>query len=266
MWEPMPPSADTEAVLELEAERTTRQQKDNLCGPFHAARILRDAGVTRSGGEPLDQDLVAMRAGTTLPVGDDEPAVPPGAESWAEYRHQLRSSSPAASGTSADSLAEAIEALSGGRLVCVALSGTWKGETVERVVQARRALGARLVANLRTGRLWGSRPPVEAVLAQLGGRELTDPPPADWDVGHFVELVELVRGSAGELVIVADSYPTLGWDGHHVQPPDALAAALMRGDGRGGGILAVVPASGAAAGRALAAELGLEVELWNNRR
>jgi hypothetical protein len=67
-------------------------------------------------------------------------------------------------------------------------------------------------------------------------------------------------------VVVRDSYPTLGWAGHHLQPPRALAAALMRGDGRRGGILAVVPASGAAAVQALAGELGLEIELWNNRR
>jgi hypothetical protein len=127
-------------------------------------------------------------------------------------------------------------------------------------------MGARLLANLRTGRLWGSRPSLDAVLAELAGREVPDPPPADWDVGHFVELVQFVQGSGGGLVVVRDSYPTLGWAGHHLQPPRALAAALMRGDGRRGGILAVVPTSGAAAVRALAGELGLEIELWNNRR
>jgi hypothetical protein len=286
----MPSSADTEAESALDdhegldalddrqgldtlddregrdAERTTRQQKDNLCGPFHAARILRDAGVRQWESEPLDQDLVAVRAGTTLPRHEDEPPVPPGADSWRDYRHQLGSSSPASSGTSAGSLAEAIEALSGGRLVCVPLSGTWSGETVQRLVQDGRRAGARLVANLRTGRLWGSRPPVELLLARLEGRDLADPPPADWDVGHFVELVQLVQGSGGALVVVRDSYPNLGWAGHHLQPPEALAAALMRGDGRRGGVLAVVPASDAATVRALARELGLEIELWNNRR
>jgi hypothetical protein len=270
----MPQSADTEAVPELEseleaelgAERTAVQQKDNLCGPFHAARILRDAGLREWEGEPLDQDLVALRAGTTLPERDDEPAVPPGADSWCDYRHPLGLGSAAASGTSAGALASAIEELSGGNLVCVALSGAWSAETVQRLVAEAPGLGARLLANLRTGRLWGSRPSVETVLAQLAGREVPAPPPADWDVGHFVELVQLVQGSGGGLVVVRDSYPTLGWAGHHVQPPQALAAALMRGDGRGGGILAVVPASGAAAVRALAAELGLEIELWDNRR
>ena len=42
---------------------------------------------------------------------------------------------------------------------------------------------------------------------------MTDPPPADWDTGHFVELAQLLRGRRGALVLVRDSYPTLGWAG-----------------------------------------------------
>ena len=75
------------------------QQKDNLCGPFHAARILRDAGLSESGGEPLDQDLVALRAGTVLPVREDGPQVPPGALSITAYRYELPRVDPAASGS-----------------------------------------------------------------------------------------------------------------------------------------------------------------------
>jgi hypothetical protein len=124
-------------------------------------------------------------------------------------------------------------------------------------------MGARLIANLRTGRLWGSRPPLEVLLAELDGRPVQDPAP-DWDVGHFVELEMLIRGPRRSLVLVHDSYPSLGWNGRHVQPPRALAAALLRGDGREGGVLAVVPKSRAEAAKALAAEIGLDIGTWNN--
>jgi hypothetical protein len=53
------------------------QQKDNLCGPFWAARVLVDAGFTDWSGEPIDEDLIATRAGSTLPPASGEPSVPP---------------------------------------------------------------------------------------------------------------------------------------------------------------------------------------------
>jgi hypothetical protein len=83
-------------------------------------------------------------------------------------------------------------------------------------------------------------------------------------VGHFVELSRIVRGRAGSLVLVVDSYPSLGWMGRHLQPPAAVAAALERDDGREGGVLAVVPAGEAASVEALAGELSLEIRLWDN--
>jgi hypothetical protein len=111
--------------------------------------------------------------------------------------------------------------------------------------------------------LWGSRPPVEILLGELEGQPVLDPA-ADWDVGHFVELEMLIRGPKRSLVVVHDSYPSLGWDGRHLQPPRALAAALLRGDGREGGVLAVAANSRVEVVRALAVEIGLEIGIWNN--
>ncbi|MFL5824963.1 MAG: DUF6885 family protein, partial [Thermoleophilaceae bacterium] len=141
------------------------------------------------------------------------------------------------------------------------LRGEWRGETVERIIEGSG--GARLIANVRTGHFWGTRPPLETVLAYLAGGQL-DPPSAEWDVGHFVELVSLVRGAEASLVVVCDSYPNFGWRAHHLQPPAAVAAALLRGDGREGGVLAVAPVPEAAQIEGLAGELGLEVETWDN--
>jgi hypothetical protein len=89
-------------------------------------------------------------------------------------------------------------------------------------------------------------------------------PPSDWDVGHFVELTMLIRGPKASLVVVHDTYPTLGLDGYHLQPARAVAAALLRGDGREGGILAVAPTERAEGVAAAGRELGLEVGVWDN--
>ncbi len=251
------------AQVAAAVETASAQQKDNLCGPFWAARVLNESGFDTWDGEAITQDLVARRAGTLLPETHDGPDVPPGAVSQVSYRYQLPTGPAEQSGTSAGGVAGAIEAASGGLLRCVPLSGEWNVHRVERLVDEGAGLGSRLIANVRTGRMWASRPPVEILLAELAGGSVVEPE-ADWDVGHFVELEMLIRGPRGSLVVVHDSYPSLGWQGRHLQPPDAIAAALERGDGREGGVLIVVPQIGVEAARALAAEIGLEVRIWDN--
>lgn len=243
--------------------RAAVQQRDNLCGPFHGAQMLRDAGITEWDGVEIDQDLVALHAGTTLPSEPRGPQVPDGAVSLRDYRYELPLVDPDDAGTTADGLAKAIVLLSLQRLACVPLRGQWSEEVVQRLLDAS-GLGARLIANVRTGPLWSSRPPLEAYLAVLGGSEPPPVPGAEWDVGHFVELVQRVRGHRGDLVVVRDSYPTLGWMGHYLQPPHTIAAALTRGDGREGGVLAVVHPGSVEAVRELAEELSLKTEFWLN--
>src|SRR5436189_14826 len=136
------------------------------------------------------------------------------------------------------------ERLSKGGLAAIPVAGPWTGETVTALMDA--AAGATLVANVRTGLFWGSRPDPATVLAHLRG-EAVDPPPADWDVGHFVNFAALVRGPADDLVVVRDTYQELGLAGHHLQPPDRVAAALRRDDGHEGGVLAVIGSGRAAA-------------------
>ena len=204
------------------------QQKENLCGPFCAGRIMN-----------VDQDLVARHAGSRPEAPESE------------------------AGTSPAGLMNAIESLSEGALKAVPVRGNWTADLLERFVEAATASDARLIANIRSGRLWGGHAPAELLLAELNGEEV-DGPNADWDVGHFVELAMLVRGPRGSLVVVHDTYPTLGWRGFHMQPPRILAAALLRGDGREGGILAVVTADQSDAIEALVRGLGLEVAAWDN--
>jgi hypothetical protein len=249
-------------LISIVADSAAAQQKDNLCGPFWAARVLNESGFATWDGELIDEDLIALRAGTALP--DTHPdAVPPGAVSRAAYRYSLPTASPEQSGTSPGALAEVIEAASGGELRGVPLRGLWNVDRIERLLDEARDLGARLIANVQTGLLWGSRPPIEVLLAELDGRPVQDPA-ADWDVGHFVDLEMLIRGPRRALVVVHDSYPSLGWSGRHFQPPRVLAAALLRDDGREGGVLAVVPAARVEAAKALVAEIGLDVRPWNN--
>lgn len=96
-------------------------------------------------------------------------------------------------------------------------------DTTLLVVEVMVFLILVLVANLRTGCLWGSRLRPDVLLDYLLGRAVAGPGP-DWDVGHFLQVPACVRGPGGVLVILRDTYPQLGWDGHHLQPAAVVAA------------------------------------------
>jgi hypothetical protein len=234
------------------------QQMDNLCGCFWASLALRAAGFD------ADQEAVAVAARSILPSGDPLTHIFPGSTPRDDYRVELPLAAvPETAGTAAPPLAEAIELLSGSALTAIPVAGPWTSEHVCALMDLGAAAPATLIANVRTGLFWGARPDPEAVIDHLtGGRP--DPPPADWDVGHFVELAALVRGPAGALVVVRDTYRELGANGHHVQPPECVAAALRRDDGSEGGVLVVCAAAAADALRTVLRDGGFHLRGWDN--
>lgn len=235
-------------------------QRDQLCGPFWGALALTAAGY------PTDQDEVALRAGTTLAKGDPAQWLPPGASPRTDYSLSLPVATDEPSGgTSASALARSIEELSGNTLRVIPIAGPWRSATVISLVEitASEAPECTLVANLRTGRLWGSRPPPRLLLDYLLGLPV-EPPLPDWDCGHFLAIVATLSGPDNTLVALRDTYPELGWGGYHLQPAGAVAAALERGDEHEGGVLCVCEASAAEAFAGKLDGAGFELRHWDN--
>lgn len=237
------------------------QQQDNLCGCHWAAICL------RADGFHVDAADLALAAGAMLPGGHPSDDVPPGASPRLDHRVPLPLSTRAEeAGTSAPGLVEAVAHVSGGRRVLVPLRAAWTEERVLAVLDICRSnprWEAVPIANLRTGRFWGSRLPFVDALAWLAGDEVETSPP-DWDVGHFVNLAGTWDGPSRTLVIVRDSYPRFGWDAHHLQPPELLAAALRRDDGHEGGIALYVADEDASDVEGVAKDRDFEVGVWNN--
>jgi hypothetical protein len=235
-------------------------QKDQLCGPFWGSLVLTATGHSR------DQDEVALRAGTTLAKGDPTQWLPPGATPRIDYSLSLPvAPDEPSSGTSATGLARSVEELSENTLRIIPVAGPWRGDMVVELVgiAAAEAPECTLVANLRTGCLWGSRPPAGLLLDYLLGQPV-EPPIADWDCGHFLAIVATLSGPGNTLLILRDTYPELGWGGYHLQPPHAVAAALERGDGHEGGVLCICEASAAKAFAGKLEEAGFELRHWDN--
>jgi hypothetical protein len=268
----MPPSTPLNVTLlagarELLAEHArVLPQRDDLCGAFCGALALRAAGIDERDGDALDQDAVALAAGSVVGAVADVGHLPHGEGGRRDYRLPIPLIEDAAiSGTTASGVRDAIEELSGGRLVALPYSGPWTVETLAGLFDAAAALehSVALVANLATGHLWGGHPRPDQLLSYLLDGD-PEGPPADWQVGHFVCVFGRLQGPRGSLYGVADTYPALGSGGVHLQPQERLVAAIERRDMPAGGVIVVVAAQDAGTVRAGAAALGLIEGLWDN--
>jgi hypothetical protein len=232
-------------------------QKDMLCGCFWALLALRAAGL-----DVPDQDTVALAAGAVVaPRRDGD--VAPGETGRDDYVLALPTVADAdLAGTAPAGLVRAVAEVSGGAVVAVPVRGPWSAGTTAALLGVARERGAVPVANIGTGALWGSHPTAAQLAAFLASGD-DDGPPADWDVGHFVGLLGTVAGDGGTLVVVGDTYRSLGLGGVHLQPLARVAAAL-EGRGLRRGVLLVAPAAEATAIGAALAAAGLEQGAWDN--
>jgi hypothetical protein len=241
-------------------------QRDDLCGAFCGALALRAAGIDDHDGQPVDQDEVALAAGSVIAGARAQGTLPYGEPGRRDYRIQPALIEDAdASGTTADGLLHALERLSGGALAAIPYTGPWSADTLAGLFDIAAALEhpLTLVANFATRHLWGGRASVNQLLGYLFDGAQDGPPP-DWDVGHFACVVGRVRGPGGSLYGVADTYPALGVGGVHMQPQERLAAALERREQPAGGMIVVAFAEDVAAVRSGAVAVGLREGVWDN--
>ncbi len=241
-------------------------QRDDLCGAFCGALVLRAAGIEEHGGEPLDQDSVALAAGSIVSAAREQGVLPRGESGRRDYRLSLPFVEDSElSGTTAGGVVDAIAQLSEGRLAAIPYSGPWTAETLDGLFDAAASLprAAALLANFATRHLWGAGASASQLLGHLldGAEEGPEP---DWDVGHFACVLARVRGPRGALYAVADTYPSLGSHGVHMQPRARLARAIERRDMPAGGVIATVAAEDAQALRSGARAAGLREGIWDN--
>jgi hypothetical protein len=241
-------------------------QRDDLCGAFCAALALHAAGIEQRGGEPVDQDAVALAAGTIVSAAPNVEILPFGEPGRRDYRVPLPTiDDGASSGTTAAGLVDALGELSDGQLTALPYAGPWSAASLGAMFDLAASLEhpVTLLANFATRHLWGSRPAIGELLDYLlDGVQVG--PPSDWDVGHFACVVGRISGPGGALYCIADTYPSLGRGGVHLQPQELLARAIERRDMPAGGVIVVAAAEDAATVRAGAAAIGLHEGVWDN--
>ncbi len=244
-------------------------QKNDLCGAFWGTLALRTVGyaATPTGGV-LDQDAVAVEAGSTLPLVSHTEELPAGEPGRDDYRLEFPMLAEGhLSGTAVSGVIRAVDVLSAGGLDAIPISGPFETNDVREIFRCFRAAATPGVVTLNVGTryLWGAAADEGRLGTYLETGDSTKGPAPDWDVGHFVGAAGTIEGEAGELVLIADTYPSLGPSGLHLQPIECVAAALRRPDilGAGGVVLFLPPAAAGGVREALTAA-GITIGLWDN--
>jgi len=241
------------------------QQPDNLCGPYWVAMLLKAYG-----GFSESVVDVAKAASTILPShGHPSDWLPTGATSrmGEGYDTIPTVSDVNQCGTSVDGLIQAAETLSQGEFCLLPLqTEDWK-VGLDRLVQIGHAhldWGMVPLLNVHTNYFWSSRlSPFDVVqFLQTGTQPSTSP---DWSVGHFAVLVGHMQGTSHRLYAVLDTYPQFGWNGLHLQSPEAIAQSLLRPQqSTQGGILLFINSKDKSQVQEVMVQHGFRIASWDN--
>ena len=262
-------------------------QKENFCGPFAAAIILRGLGFREHKGEKVDQDYLAVLArvnvspsdlerlrklrekAESLPPEEAEKLAEANREIWYRFQDFPTTTKSQELGASAEGVAHAILEASGNALAVVPIKtydrrdgALLRGEGLKAFHSLLREvprLQAQLILNLNTRHLLDSekipRLSEKLLLGEPYPNILRNP------VGHFVSSGGLIEVDDRGLVVIRETYRIYG---AHLQPLERVGEALCREDGREGGVLLIVPRRVEAEARRLVEGLGLRVGLWDN--
>ncbi len=271
---------------------TLAHQRPATCGAYVLSYLLAPLGFERHDGKDLTaEDYLAHLAGVII----EEYEVAPSEEvarqvaggvlsetqaleryphSW--YRYPVRHSlDPAMSGTSPTGVARAIAVGTSGQLGSLPISARI-GDAVQLTPERWAALLELLAAHVDAWR-WHVVLNYESDLLLRpndpaftpGNLRLPNPetviPHDDWHVGHFVGVAGLWRMDDGPWwLLLFDTYKERGFDGYQPQPAELMRRGLVRSDGRGGGLLVVVPRDAIDEAAAAIEGIGLCLTIWSN--
>lgn len=269
-------------------------QMENTCGPYGLTYILRGLGYYYHGDLEVTEDYLAKLARTRIAPEEEATrketmtSVLYGRLSFKEaaerhgkllYRYELPISTRLEElGTSAEGVKHALETVTNGKLLGIPIPSR-KGNTIYFTKEVFQKLIDLLIEkvdeweyqallNIQTSHLINHVSPIHdmflAIMAYKPEEALGASP---WKVGHFVSLAGFVRRineREENFMLLRDTYKNAGYRGYHIQPAESVRKALVRDDGREGGILLIVEKELAGEVEEELRKLNLIVSLWNN--
>ncbi|MEM0235808.1 DUF6885 family protein [Thermofilum sp.] len=270
-------------------------QKEETCGLYALTYILRGLGYRSHNGIDIDEDYLSYLARTRISPEEEnlrkevftkilygemgpEEAI---RRYWKIVRkYELPTTiNPAELGTSAEGVKYALETVTNGELAGVPIPSRRGNEVyftedkflnlINLLVENINTWKYQAILNWQTGKLVNIVARFHDIFLVLFSK---DPLMAiglnPWRVGHFVSLAGFVKvyqnNENRTYFLIRDSYKNAGYMGYHVQPINRVREALVRDDGREGGILLIVRKEIAKEVENAIKDIGLTVGLWNN--
>ncbi len=268
-------------------------QRPATCGAYATSYLLAPLGFrTADGVDTNREDYLAYLAGTVIESDEledvrrtnaavaeaglsDGEAIQRFPRTW--YGWPLRTSSDdAITGTSPTGTARAISMGSGGALLTLpvpardahgeeVLTPTRFDALLDLVEAHLEDWQLHPIANLEVDQLLDATSDAYAPAALTGPDPEAAIPRERWGVGHFVGIGALWRDGVGRRwLLLLDTYKARGFSGYVPMPAESLRRAVVREDGRTGGLLLVMPRASLDAAAAAIADLGLEIRMWGN--
>jgi Family of unknown function (DUF6885) len=243
-------------------------QRPATCGAYVLTYVLPAHGFTHVDGESLGaEDFMAHLAQVTIDAREDP----------STYRFAMHASADRSRvGTSPDGVARAVEVATSGRLAAIPVPG--RGTLGQPQLDSERwnALldliegrfldgGADVIFNYEANQLLDARDDAYCV-ENLRRPEAKNRIPLDrWGVGHFAPMAALWKRPTGERwMALLNSFKDRGFAGVEPQPAELMRRAVVREDGRGGGVLLIVPGAEAAQLERKIESINLELAMWDN--
>ena len=240
-----------------------KDQKEETCGPYSLLKILKS--LEDAPDRRITEDELARMAGTVISEeerdvslkfrGQDEKGMDEGTRRKFYSVPLSVSGKPEELGTSAEGLAASI-ALTAGRRYAVLPIPSRSGRRIqlqrrnfgrftEMLWRLLPAADIHMILNLQMNLLCSNDElrTIVDVLSFLGSGKSARRD--NWRVGHFLVCCGLVRNRNvsrdGYFYLLQDTCKSRGMGGYLIQPGERVRSALVRDDGRGGGILLIVP-------------------------
>jgi hypothetical protein len=262
-------------------------QKENFCGAFTAAYILRGLGYRTCRNEIVDQDYVAYLARVNVDPSDIEKlrvlkreieSLPEEAARelcgkyrsiWYRFNDLPTTQKPEELGASPEGIIYAIQEVTMSKLKAIPVKTFSKTDgnllskdrmnVLLEILKESEKYGVQAILNLNTKHLLDSEK-IPRLSEKLLLRERFEEVFRD-SVGHYVGYAGLIEVDSEPLIIIRETYRRYGV---HLQPAEHVRKALIRGDGREGGIIIIVPFEVEGELKSILLENDFKIEIWDN--
>ena len=239
-----------------------RDQKSETCGPYSLLKILRSLGL---GDSKITEDSLALMSGTVISEEEHNISVRFSGKDENRMDEQIRqkyysvplsvSGQADELGTSVEGLVAATEATLGRRFAVIPIPSRTGQKTqfsrhnfallTDMLWKHFPADSMHVIFNLQMDMLCSNRNMGSIIdimdFLKSGKCRSRD----EWNVGHFLIAGGIIRSTTASqsrrFYLLQDTYKSRGMGGYLIQPEERLRNALIRNDGKGGGILLLVP-------------------------